>query len=243
MIEGASLIFFAYIGFDAISTTAEEVLHPQRDLPRGIIGSLVICTILYILVSGLLTGIVPYTELNVASPISHALILIGYRAAAGIVAVGAIAGLTTVMLVLFYGLSRIFLAMARDGLLPQYFALIHPKTQSPTRIICFCGLLIATIAALLPLKDLAELVNIGTLFAFISACVGAIILRYKHPNLTRAFKTPWMPVIPILGILSCGYLIINLPWITFLRFIIWLSIGLLVYFIYGYKHSVLHKKT
>lgn len=237
--NGASLIFFAYVGFDAISTTAEEAILPQRDLPRGILGSLAICTILYIVVAILLTGIVPYTQLNVSSPISHALMLIGYQTAAGIIGVGALAGLTTVMLVLFYGLSRIFLSMARDGLLPSFFARTHAKTKAPMRIILSCGGLIAASAALLPLKDLAELVNIGTLVAFASVCLGVLILRYKKPTLERPFKTPCMPYVPIVGMLSCGYLIVDLPWVTLLRFVIWLLVGFVVYFSYSMHHSVL----
>ncbi len=239
VINGASLIFFAYIGFDAVSTAAEEVINPQRDLPRGIIGSLVICTILYILVSGLLTGVVPYVDLNVASPISHALMLLGYRTAAGIVGVGAVAGLTTVMLVLFYGLSRIFLAMARDGLLPHYFAYVDERTRTPIRIILPCGALIAMTAALLPLNDLAELVNIGTLFAFATVCTGVIVLRVTQPGMVRPFKTPLMPYVPVLGVISCGYLMVNLPWFTLLRFVVWLVVGFIIYFSYGRKNSAL----
>lgn len=237
LIQGTSLIFFAYVGFDAVATSAEEVIRPERDLPRGILGSLCICTVIYILVSGLLTGIVPYPELNTAAPISHALILIGHDLAAGLIGVGIMAGLTTVMLVLFYGLTRVFLAMARDGLLPEYFASIHPRTRTPKRIILLCGTLIALCAALLPLHDLAEMVNIGTLFAFIMVCLGTIVLHYTKPNMNRPFKTPGMPLFPTLGILSCSYLIFNLAWFTFLRFFIWLVIGLMIYFLFGYAHS------
>lgn len=239
--KGASLIFFAYIGFDAVSTTAEEVINPQRDLPIGIIGSLFIATALYIVVSGLLTGIVSYKTLDVASPISHALILIGHKTIAGIVGVGAIAGLTTVMLVIFYGLSRIFLAIARDGLLPKYFSIIHEKNKTPTRIILFCAVFIALIAGLTPIGTLAELVNIGTLFAFAMVCGGVLILHYKKPGLHRSFRTPCMPYVPILGILSCLYLITNLAWMTILRFVVWFSVGMIIYFAFGRKHSALNK--
>jgi APA family basic amino acid/polyamine antiporter len=242
VIEGASLIFFSYIGFDAVSTAAEEAIKPSRDVPIGIIGSLLICTILYIIVAGLLTGIVPYSSLNVSSPISHVLLYLGYKLAAALVGVGAIAGLTTVMLVLFYGLSRIFLAMARDGLLPEYFAVVNPRTRTPIRIIVISGLVIGLLAALIPMHDLAELVNIGTLFAFITVCTGVIILRYLQPDLPRPFKTPLMPVIPILGILSCAYLIFHLPWITMLRFIIWMITGIVVYWFYGRFNSELNRK-
>ncbi len=242
VINGAAIIFFSYIGFDAVSTAAEEMLNPQRDLPRGILGSLLICTILYMLVSGLLTGIVPYGSLNVASPISHALILLGYRLAAGIVGVGAVAGLTTVMLVMFYGLSRVFLAMARDGLLPGYFALLNPKTHAPVRIIVLCGVLMAVTAALLPITDLVELVNIGTLFAFTIVCGGVIVLRYTRPDLPRPFKVPLMPWIPLLGMMGCLYLICHLAWFTLIRFVVWLLTGVIVYFTYGRYHSALETR-
>ena len=239
VMRGASLIFFAYIGFDAVSTAAEEAINPQRDLPRGILGSLLICTILYIIVSGLLTAIVHYTTLNVASPMSHSLLVLGYKAVAGLIGVGAIAGLTTVMLVLFYGLTRIFLAMSRDGLLPQIFSKTNENTKTPIRIILLCGILMATLSAVIPISDLAELVNIGTLFAFIVVCSGVLYLHYTQPEMHRPFKTPGMPYIPILGIVSCFYLIINLPWITMLRFVIWMFIGLVLYFSYSRRKSVL----
>ena len=209
VIKGASLIFFAYVGFDAVSTAAEEAINPQQDVPIGIIASLLICTILYIVVSGLLTGIALYSSLNVSSPISHVLLVLNHRLAAGLIGVGAIAGLTTVMLVLFYGLTRVFLAMARDGLLPRFFAITNAYTKTPIRIISACGLLMALISALMPMGELAELVNIGTLFAFITVCLGVIVLRYTHPDLPRPFKTPLMPLIPALGALSCFYLIMH----------------------------------
>lgn len=242
VIKGASLIFFAYIGFDAVSTAAEEAIDPQRDLPKGIIGSLLLCTALYILVSGLLTGIAHYSTLDVASPISHSLLVLGYRIAAGLIGVGAIAGLTTVMLVLFYGLTRVFLAMSRDGLLPKVFSTTNERTKTPIRIIALSGLLMALLAAMVPIGDLAELVNIGTLFAFIVVCSGVIYLRHTQPDMLRPYKTPGMPYVPILGIISCFYLIINLPWVTILRFLIWMTLGLIIYFTYSYKRSALEKK-
>lgn len=242
VVDGASLIFFAYIGFDAVSTAAEEAINPQRDLPIGIIGSLIICTVLYIIVSGLLTGVAPYSSLNVSSPISKVLLTLGHKTAAAFVGVGAIAGLTTVMLVLFYGLTRIFLAMSYDGLLPHFFAVINKRTKTPVRIIAICGLLMGLLSALVPIHELAELVNIGTLFAFIIVCAGVIILRYTHKDLRRPFKTPLMPIIPILGILSCSYLIINLPWITIIRFFLWMVIGLVIYWMYSRFYSVLNLK-
>lgn len=237
VVDGAALIFFAYIGFDAVSTAAEEAINPQRDLPRSIIGSLVICTVLYIVVAGLLTAIVNYSQLNVASPISYALLLLGHKTVAGLISVGAIAGLTTVMLVLFYGLTRIILALSRDGLLPAIFSKVNPTTKTPVRVILPCGILMAILAGIFPIKDLAELVNIGTLAAFIIVCGGVLILRYTHPEMPRPFKVPGMPYIPILGIISCLYLVINLPWITLLRFIIWMAIGLVIYFLFSSKHS------
>lgn len=243
VMEGASLIFFAYVGFDAVSTAAEEAINPQRDLPRGIVGSLLICTTIYIIVSGLLTGAVHYSNLNVASPISHAMLLLGYKFAAALIGVGAIAGLTTVMLVLYYGLTRVFLSMSRDGLFPTFFAYTHPTRRTPVRIIALCGLVMAAIAAFMPIADLAELVNIGTLFAFITVCGGVIILRYTRPDLVRPFKTPLMPIIPILGILSCSYLIINLPWLTIIRFVVWMAIGLILYFTHSRYSSHLNNDS
>ncbi|MDF1645618.1 MAG: amino acid permease [Legionellaceae bacterium] len=239
VIEGASLIFFAYVGFDAVATTAEEVIEPQRNLPIGIISSLFICTVIYIIVAACLTGAVPYQLLNVASPISHALLLLGQPVVAGIVGIGAIAGLTTVMLVLFYGLSRVFLAMARDGLLPHYFAKVNAKTHTPTRILITCGLTMALIAGWVPIGELAELVNVGTLFAFTVVCSGVIILRYTQPDMERPFKTPGAPVVPLLGIMSCVYLMIHLPWVTLLRFIVWMALGMIVYFGFSRSNSAL----
>jgi len=237
VMKGASLIFFAYVGFDAVSTAAEEAINPQRDLPIGIIGSLLICTVIYIVVAGLLTGIAHYSTLNVASPISHSLLVLGYKVAAGLVGVGAIAGLTTVMLVLFYGLTRVFLAMARDGLLPQYFAKTSDTTKTPVRIILICGTLMASLSAMVPISDLAELVNIGTLFAFIIVCAGVLYLRYAKPEMPRPFRTPGLPFVPVLGILSCSYLIANLPWITMVRFVVWMAVGIVVYFFYSRTNS------
>ncbi len=242
VLAGAAMVFFAYIGFDAVSTAAEEAKHPQRDVPIGIIASLVFCTIIYIIVSGLLTGIVPYTELNVASPVAHSLQLIGFRWASALVATGVITGLTTVMLVLYYGLTRIFFAMSRDGLLPPFFSKVHAKSQTPVRVIALCGMLIAIVAGLIPLGELAELVNIGTLAAFILVCLGVIVLRIRQPKLKRPFKNPLNPLFPVLGIISCGLLIIFLPLITWLRFLVWLGIGFIVYFTYSYRHSKIATK-
>ncbi|MEO8417201.1 MAG: amino acid permease [Methylophilaceae bacterium] len=239
VLAGASMVFFAYVGFDAVSTATEETANPQRDVPIGLVSSLVICTVIYIVVSGLLTGIAHYSDLNVSSPVAHALQLIGFNWASALVSTGVIAGLTTVMLVLYYALTRIIFAMSRDGLLSPFFAAVNPKTQTPVRVIVLCGVIISTIAGLVPLGELAELVNIGTLAAFVLVCFGVIVLRVRQPHLHRPFRNPLNPLFPILGMLSCGALMGFLPGITWLRFIVWLIIGLIVYFTYSIHHSKL----
>lgn len=239
VLAGAAMVFFAYVGFDAVSTAAEEAKNPQRDVPFGIIFSLVFCTVIYIAVAGLLTGIVPYTQLNVPSPVAHSLQLLGINWASALVATGVIAGLTTVMLVLYYGLTRVFFAMSRDGLLPSFFAEVHPKTKTPVRVIGLCGLIISLIAGFIPLGELAELVNIGTLAAFVLVCLGVVALRIKQPDLHRPFKNPLNPVFPLLGAFSCAGLMAFLPWVTWLRFAVWLAIGVVVYFAYSIRHSKL----
>jgi len=243
VMAGGALIFFAYIGFDAVSTAADETINPQRDLPIGILASLVICTVIYIVVSLLLTGLVPYTELNNSSPVSSALLKVGHNFAAGLISAGAIAGLTTVMLVLYYGLTRIFLAMARDGLLPPIFSKVNSKTQTPIPVILISGIFMALVAGFTPINEVAELVNIGTLAAFTLVCVGVIVLRRTHPDLPRPFKTPLSPLFPILGIVFCLYLMFQLPMVTWLRFGIWLIIGLGIYFMYSRGNSELNKVT
>ncbi|RIZ68069.1 MAG: amino acid permease [Methylococcales bacterium] len=239
VLAGASLVFFAYVGFDAVSTAAEEAKDPQRDLPFGIVTSLAFCTVIYIIVSGLLTGVVNYSELNVSSPVAHALTLLGYNWGAALISTGVISGLTTVMLVLYYGLTRIIFAMSRDGLLSSFFNEVHPKTQTPVRVIIICGIIMALIAGFVPLGELAELVNIGTLAAFVLVCLGVIVLRITKPTLLRPFRTPLSPLFPVLGMLSCGALMAFLPSITWLRFLVWLVIGLIVYFTYSINHSKL----
>ncbi|MFI3197092.1 MAG: amino acid permease [Methylococcaceae bacterium] len=241
VLAGSSLVFFAYVGFDAVSTAAEEAKNPQRDLPFGIVTSLAFCTVIYIMVAGLLTGVVPYTDLNVSSPVAHALTLIGFNGASALISTGVIAGLTTVMLVLYYGLTRIIFAMSRDGLLSPFFSKVNVKTQTPVRVIVLCGVIIALIAGFMPLGDLAELVNIGTLAAFVLVCLGAIVLRITKPDMERPFRTPFSPLFPVLGMLSCSALMAFLPAITWLRFIIWLVIGLIIYFGYSMNHSKLAK--
>ena len=241
VLAGASLVFFAYVGFDAVSTAAEEAQNPQRDLPFGIITSLAFCTLIYILVAGLLTGIVHYSELNVSSPVAHALSLIGFSWASALISTGVIAGLTTVMLVLYYGLTRIIFAMSRDGLLSPFFSKVNPTTQTPIRIIVLCGIIMSLVAGLMPLGDLAELVNIGTLAAFTFVCLGVIILRVTQPDMVRPFRSPFSPLFPVLGMLSCGSLMLFLPALTWLRFVVWLVIGLIVYFTYSMHHSALNQ--
>ncbi|MES2217548.1 MAG: amino acid permease [Pseudomonadota bacterium] len=241
VMQGASLVFFAYIGFDALSTAAEETIKPQRNLPIGIITSVNICTLIYILVAVLLTGIVSYTTLNVKSPVADALLRIGHPVAAGIVAIGAIAGLTTVMLVMYYGLTRICLAITRDGLLPNFFATTNQRTKTPVKIILTSGIIIATVAGVVPIGDAAALVNIGTLAAFTLVCAAVITLRITQPDLKRPFKLPFNPVFPSLGVFFCVYLMANLARVTWISFFIWTTIGLFIYFTYGRKHSLLNK--
>lgn len=242
VMEGAGLVFFAYIGFDALSCAVEETINPKRNIPIGIIASLIICTLIYIIVSALLTGIAPYTTLNVPSPVADALLNLGYRIGAGVIAAGAIAGLTTVILVMYYGLTRICLAMGRDGLLPQALEKIDPQTRTPIRSIALTGVVIALTAGFAPIDRAAELVNIGTLAAFAFVCFGVSALRITHPDLHRPFKLPLNPLIPALGVISCTWLMLQLPMITWVRFVIWSAIGLAIYFGYGIKNSKLENK-
>ncbi|MES2013694.1 MAG: amino acid permease [Pseudomonadota bacterium] len=242
VLAGASLVFFAYFGFDAVSTAAEEAKNPQRDLPIGLIASLIFCTITYIIVSALLTGIVPYTELNVSSPVAFALTKIGYTWASTLVATGVLAGLITVLLVLLYGLTRILFSMSRDGLISPIFSEINPDRQTPTKIILMCGAVVSIVAGFIPLGELAETVNIGTLASFVMVCVGVIVLRKRQPNLKRPFKNPGGPLIPALGILSCSALMTFLPAVTWMRFGIWILIGIVIYFVYSMHHSKLKHK-
>jgi APA family basic amino acid/polyamine antiporter len=243
IMEGAALVFFAFIGFDAVSTAGEEAKNPQKDLSLGIIGSLGICTALYIAVAGLLTGIASYTTLNTQSPVAEAILNLGHKITADMIALGAIAGLTSTMLIFSYAATRVIYSMSKDGLIPPVFSRVHPKTQTPIRVIAICGIVMSVIAGFFPIIEVAELVNIGTLAAFLIVCLSAIILRITKPNLPRPFKTPFNPLIPVLGVISCGYLMISLPWVTWLRFIIWMAIGLVIYLFYGYRHSTLSKGT
>ena len=240
---GAATIFFAYLGFDAVSTAAEETKRPQRDLPIGILASLTLCTLLYIIVSALLTGIVSYRELNVAHPVAYALEQVGAHTAAGFVSLGAIAGLTTVMLVMFFGQSRVLFAISRDGLLPKFFATISPKTHTPLGSIMLSGTVMLILGGFVPLGRLVELANIGTLGAFVIVCLGVISLRIRKPDMQRPFRVPLYPAVPLLGVLSCGYLMYKLADFTWEAFGVWLVIGLFIYFGYSRSHAVLAKAT
>ncbi len=237
--RGAGVIFFAYIGFDAVSTAAQETVNPKRDMPIGILGSLIICTVLYILVALVVTGVAHFSKLNVPDPIAVAIDIMGVKWLAVLVKLGAIAGLTSVILVFLLGQPRIFFTMSRDGLLPPAFSRVHSKYGTPFMTTLATGIAVAILAALVPMALLGELVSIGTLAAFIIVCAAVLVLRYKHPDIQRPFKTPWVPAVPILGILFCLYLAIGLPPDTWIRLIVWLAIGMTIYFAYGIKHSVL----
>lgn len=249
---GAAVVFFAYIGFDAVSTVAEEVKNPKRDMPIGIIGSLIICTIIYILVAMVFTGIIPYKDLvatlatSQAEPLTLAMQYAHIEKYGnliiGIIAFGSVIAHTAVLLVFQLGQPRIFFSMARDGLLPKSFAKVHPKYRTPHVTTIATGLVVGLIAMFTTIDEMVDLTNIGTLFAFMLVCAGIIILRKREPERQRAFRTPWVPVIPILGILACMYLALGLPWITWLRFGLWLIVGMVVYFSYGYKRSKLRNE-
>ncbi|WP_068783919.1 amino acid permease [Paenibacillus phocaensis] len=241
VVTGAATAFLSYIGFDAVATAAEEVKNPQRDLPRGILWSLVVCSLLYVLVTAVLTGIVPYDQLNVKNPVAFALQYINQNWVAGFISLGAIVGITTVLFVLLFSQSRLLYAIGRDGLLPKPLARLHSKTGVPAVSTWVTGVVVAIFAGLIPLRKLADLVSIGTLFAFISVSLGIILLRKSRPDLNRSFRVPLVPWIPLLAVLTCGYLLISLPAVTWIAFLIWMGIGLLVYFAYGYKHSGLSK--
>ncbi len=237
ILRGASVIFFAYIGFDAVSTAAQEARNPQKDMPIGIIGSLVICTLLYILVAGLLTGLVPYRQLNVADPVAVGIDATGVRWGSLLVKIGAVAGLSSVMLVMLLGQSRIFFTMSRDGLLPRWASVVHPRFRTPWISSIVVGIPVAVAAAFLPISALAQLVNIGTLSAFVIVCLGVWILRRKMPDVPRPFRTPWVPLVPLLGAgVSLG-LMLSLPRTTWIAFLSWAVCGLVVYVLYGRRHS------
>jgi APA family basic amino acid/polyamine antiporter len=233
----ASVVFFAFIGFDIVATAAEETRHPQRDMPRGILGSLLICTVLYVAVSIVVTGMEKYSRLSVDAPLADAFKSIGHPWYAGVISFGAAVGLTTVCMILLLGQTRVFFAMSRDGLLPRFFSRVHPRFRTPHRPTILLGVVIAVVAGFTSLSELAELVNIGTLFAFVVVAVSVVILRRTRPDLPRAFRTPWVPAIPVLSVCASLWLMLNLPAETWLRFAIWMVIGFVVYFLYGRTHS------
>lgn len=237
IMSGAAFIFFTYIGFDAVSTAAEETINPQRNMPIGIIGSLLICMVLYIIVSSLLTLIVPYYTLNVSAPMTTALFAVGSQIGAAIVSIGTIAGLTTVILAFYFGLTRIILAMCRDHLFPQQLARFHASTHTPLKIILLIGLIMALASAFIPLDTLVSIVNLGTLTAFAIVCAGVLVMRYTKPDLPRPFKVPGSPVVPALGVLACLYLMFSLPLATWIRFLVWMLIGLVIFACYGYRRA------
>lgn len=240
MLAGAAIVFFAYIGFDSVSTHAEEAKNPQRDVPIGIIASLIICTVLYIAVSAVITGMVPYGKISINAPIADAFRQVGLVWAQFVISVGAIAGLTSVLMVLMLSQPRVLLAMARDGLLPAgFFGAVHPRFRTPWKSSILTGLMVATLAGVIPLNVLAELVNIGTLLAFVMVCIAVLIMRKTDPQAHRPFNTPLVPYVPILGILLCLGLMFSLPAANWLRLAVWFAIGFIIYLLYGRHHSLL----
>ena len=241
--SAAAIIFFAYIGFDAVSTASEEAKNPQRDMPIAMIASLVICTVIYILVALVLTGLLKWDQLGTAEPLATAFSSLGMTWAAGIISLGAVFATTSVLVVFQLGQPRIFFSMARDGLLPAWAARIHPKYRTPHVTTMLTGLVVATFASFMNINEVVELTNIGTLFAFVLVAIGIIILRRTNPDRPRPFRTPFVPWVPLLAVVMCSYLMIQLPWVTWVRFFVWLAIGLAVYFLYGVRHSVLRSST
>jgi APA family basic amino acid/polyamine antiporter len=237
IMTGASIIFFAYIGFDAISTTAEEAKNPQRDLPIGMIASLVICTVLYIAVTVVMTGMVPSSELGVADPLALALQKAGLTKLAGVFSFGAVIAMTAVLLVFQLGQPRIFLSMARDGLLPKFAARVHPRFRTPHVTTIITGVAVGGFAMFVDINDAVQFTNIGTLAAFVLVSAGVIALRYTDPDRPRPFRCPFVPVVPILSIICCIALMLPLPRITWYRFVGWMAIGLIIYFAYGIRRS------
>jgi basic amino acid/polyamine antiporter, APA family len=240
MLAGAAIIFFAYIGFDSVSTHTEEAKNPQRDVPIGIVASLLVCTFLYIAVVAVLTGMVKYNQLDVNAPVSDAFKQQGLGWAEGLIATAGVAGITSVLLVMMLSGPRVFLAMARDGLVPRkFFGDVHPKFRTPWRSTILIGLFVIVLAGLLPIDALLHLTNIGTLFAFVVVCAAVLIMRKKYPNAERPFRCPWVPFVPVMGILTCLMLMFSLPADNWWRLFVWLLIGFGIYFAYGRKHSVM----
>lgn len=244
VMSGAAIVFFAFIGFDAVSTTAEETRNPRRDLPIGMIASLAICTLLYVLVSGVLTGMKKYTAfVSDSAAIATAVEVSGKPWVQAVISAGALAGMTSVLLVFQLGQPRIFMAMARDGLLPKYFSKIHPKFRTPHITTIWTGIVVGSVAMITDIGSLADLTNIGTLFAFILVCLGVIALRRAAPERTRPFRVPFVPTFPIIGAALCLILMLSLPVLTWIRFFVWLAIGLVIYFGYGVRHSTLRAQS
>ncbi|MFF8606263.1 amino acid permease [Streptomyces sp. NPDC015346] len=237
----ASVVFFAFIGFDVVATAAEETKVPQRDMPRGILGSLFICTVLYVAVALVVTGMQHYSQLSVSAPLADAFKATGHPFYAGVISFGAAVGLTTVCLILLLGQTRVFFAMSRDGLLPRFFSVTHPRFRTPYRPTILLGVVIAIVAGFTSIEELATLVNIGTLFAFVVVAFGVMVLRRSRPDLPRAFRTPWVPVLPIASIAASVWLMLNLPGETWFRFAVWMAVGIVVYFLYGRRNSRLGK--
>jgi APA family basic amino acid/polyamine antiporter len=240
IMSGAAIVFFAFIGFDSVSTTAEETRNPQRDMPIGMMASLIICTLLYVLMSGVLTGIKKYT-VYLGDPAAVATAFASKPWAQALVSAGALAGMTSVLLVFQLGQPRIFMAMARDGLLPQYFAKIHPRYRTPHITTIWTGVIVGVVSMVTDIGSLADLTNIGTLFAFILVCCGVVVLRRTDPGRHCPFRVPFVPVFPIIGVILCAALMLSLPVLTWLRFFLWLIIGLVIYFLYGIRHSKLRE--
>ena len=237
IMTAAAIVFLAYVGFDAVSTTAEEAINPQRDMPIGIMGSLAVATVLFVAVAAIMTGVVPYHQLNVADPVALVLNVLHKPWTSALVSVGALTGITSVLLVLLLGQPRILYAMSRDGLLPEMLSRVHPRYRTPYITTIITGVIVATASALLPINVVAELCAIGTLFAFAIVSGGVIVLRRIRPEVARPFKVPLFPAIPIMGVLLCGYLMASLPGMTWVRFLLWLGAGFVLYGTYGIKHS------
>lgn len=238
----AAIIFFAYIGFDAVSTAAEEAKNPQRDVPFGILASLSVCTVLYISVAAVLTGLVPVGQIDIHAPVAEALTLVGFKWGAAIVAIGAVAGITSVLVVMMLGQIRVFFAMSRDQLLSPGLSRVHTRFGTPHRATILTGVVVAILSAFFQIGDAADMTNIGTFFAFILVSFGVMLLRYTKPDQPRPFRLPFMPLVPIFSIAACLYLMVGLPWATWIRFGVWTAVGIVVYVGYGMKHSKLSRR-